>query len=1708
MREYNLVKNIAEGAEPINPSTGLPHRVKSLVQQLGESQKPKINRSSDPGAIAEDWNYKGVDTESYLDYGVNFEIGYDNDEARAQKQSSIEQVAKQIPKFAGKTALNVVGGLAGTIYGAGAAIVEGDFSALYDNAVMNKLEHMKESIDKALPVYNTNAYKDANFLQKMFLHPAQLSDELSDALAFTAGAVLTGMITGGAYNALLPVRALKAMHALDKAAKAGKGLNAMNSMASKMMGANAGRMASQLFFGANYEAMVETKHSMMELESKLRADLKKQNYSQEEIDKIVEEQVTSAEKFSWAANIGVVGGSNLLQFPSIFGVKYGQNLLKATRNNILLDADNVAKAAYKGYSKTGKIANNIWTAAKNPMTEGLWEEGMQGVISRTSTDYWSRAYDPEHKDSVNNFVNSFGRNILESYGTKEGWNEIGLGMLVGGMGSAGRGNLSVLGKNNALGKYGFHEDGSRREFWTGGIKGAFDERSQKRANIDKLVDEINKDPNVLPLIKAQYEGLIRHASIQKDQDRALEVDDKFGYLNHSHDKIHNWFRTRIKAGLYDEAVDQVEELRDMSPEEFSQELFGEKAEVSVNKFQQNQIIDSIVNKAKEAKSATELVDKVYTAQTKNPEDDNVREDLIHAVTTMKDVDGRITDMYRSVSDLTRGNITELHIRQVNNQLNKLKIEQIESLIKQGKLTEEQQTNAKEVLKRLRAEVKKDSKIVEGFELEEEEILNKWQEADPTGFATHLTEVYDMLSDVNKLTDRRGHFIDLYNRLLTREGQEEAKTKQEEVKPTETRQEDTKDPLTSLKEVNNNTVTSQELAQEIANDEVGMPEGVAQDPTEGQEVDWNNLINSAVNNRELDKIVDQIDTQEAMTPELFDSIATKRSELEAQPEQQSEETTQEEQEQESESTELTEQQIQEQRELFEEFTEEVAPQTKPETKKEGSLEDKKADIERISKLPYQERVSALIEAGIIASDLTFNLGNRFPIILNIAGTKVAFYRSSEGTGGKKKGAWTPMFGFGEHKGNPWLIKGDIDTQVNKNYNSKAIEEYTNILNKTLNWDHELDKGQVKNHPFLKVLKLAESQEAFNKELYGVEDLGIINGQSNVSGFINSKLSEINDKYDAELAALEQVQETEDDLPVGNGKTFSQASFDKGFKLLNKIVNDYKLDPATYTLPDIISKLQVFASPEEITSVFKALQSVMLSHQNMSGNSNVGDTLNYSWDGTKLVHSSQAEVSEPVEKIETIESTGELAPKDPNNNSKKLLDSLSIAFVAVETITTVNSDNTEDHRQVFEPSGKIKWNKNHNPLMDSSFIQEGTELKFVIEEGSIEDADNAQIGVYTETEPGVSVRLGALHKPDYVRENRMAVERFDSPAEAEAWLESEKAKLTEVRNLILSNENTTFVAKVSHRRIGMFNELGKNSSGVKQYNKVKDLAAKDPNIALGVQMEGEVRTNSNFPIQEIFEIPKGRNLILVPHPNGTVVPKIVDGTKLVNEQQVVKKLSKAVNDFLDNKITNKQLQVIVTRYSQAILGDKDIAKKGITIKQDKDNNRFVIINSVKIDSSNKDKIETNLNETYFRINKDLLVGDKAQDYAKEILSSNLLETDLDFNTVTNPKTGKQEQTYFHQITTEFEMPEQAGKKPEVIEEKVPTVKSSKDVNKRLESLEKLTDSLEFEDDISTPIATKNLSKEDLTKLHSELKLSLPLQEFLNTDSQTRDNIIKCR
>jgi hypothetical protein len=71
------------------------------------------------------------------------------------------------------------------------------------------------------------------------------------------------------------------------------------------------------------------------------------------------------------------------------------------------------------------------------------------------------------------------------------------------------------------------------------------------------------------------------------------------------------------------------------------------------------------------------------------------------------------------------------------------------------------------------------------------------------------------------------------------------------------------------------------------------------------------------------------------------------------------------------------------------------------------------------------------------------------------------------------------------------KGVIDTQVNVNYDSTGIKD-TDILNMTLNWDTEAESvKRVSDHVYFKVLNELASTEEFNKELYGVEDLGVTN-----------------------------------------------------------------------------------------------------------------------------------------------------------------------------------------------------------------------------------------------------------------------------------------------------------------------------------------------------------------------------------------------------------------------------------------------------------------------------------------------------------------------------------------------------------------------------------------------------------------------------------------
>ena len=146
------------------------------------------------------------------------------------------------------------------------------------------------------------------------------------------------------------------------------------------------------------------------------------------------------------------------------------------------------------------------------------------------------------------------------------------------------------------------------------------------------------------------------------------------------------------------------------------------------------------------------------------------------------------------------------------------------------------------------------------------------------------------------------------------------------------------------------------------------------------------------------------------------------------------------------------------------------------------------------------VNLLVKNGIIEKGYWGILGREI-IMANINGVKIPFYRSSNGTSGKKAGKWYQFFGFGNmdssSKDNDWFIKGSNknNNEIENGYGSIDIQRLTALFNKYLNWAGKHDKMNMHsvydftekgieggNHDFLG----PQRTEDINTILYGTKD----------------------------------------------------------------------------------------------------------------------------------------------------------------------------------------------------------------------------------------------------------------------------------------------------------------------------------------------------------------------------------------------------------------------------------------------------------------------------------------------------------------------------------------------------------------------------------------------------------------------------------------------
>ena len=410
----------------------------SLFQMINEVGIPKGNYDITGSRInLRDSRYR-LSTGEWIPKYENYINNIDNDDRLSRSQSGWEKTYRGLGKFIYKSALYGIGGVGQSVYGLKELVTKGTLSAMYDNSFARWLDDMDKRGDYTLNHYYSKEERDAGFLKSMFTTNFWTNDLLSGA-AFTAGAILSSYAFAGAglmNAARMGARIGATVAGLGRAASATKsGFNSM--LRAARIGRGIGKGLDNLtFIGTStlWEASVESRSGLMESEENFKQAYRNaygREASYEELMRFRNDNVDAANTI-FAANIGILTLSNIAMFGDMFGMDLGVD--KFIKRNIFgVGAERMDNGTLRAITpkKWQKIAGNTFNIIKRPVSEGLYEEGLQGVASKSAEDWVESRYNPMAIRQNIGYMEAIKNGFKETYGSSQGWKEIGIGMIIG-----------------------------------------------------------------------------------------------------------------------------------------------------------------------------------------------------------------------------------------------------------------------------------------------------------------------------------------------------------------------------------------------------------------------------------------------------------------------------------------------------------------------------------------------------------------------------------------------------------------------------------------------------------------------------------------------------------------------------------------------------------------------------------------------------------------------------------------------------------------------------------------------------------------------------------------------------------------------------------------------------------------------------------------------------------------------------------------------------------------------------------------------------------------------------------------------------------------------------------------------------------------------------------------------------------------------------
>ena len=430
-----------------------------------------------------------------------------------------------------------------------------------------------------------------------------------------------------------------------------------------------GTFARQQLHGTLFEAGVEAMHHGKELRDEMIRKYEEQYGQTIDAEQLatIDELVDSSQLSTFATNAALLTATNMAQFKEFsygirdlmaIGKKSGSKI--ATKDIIEETTEEGLKKFVPGFEKWSKfrnIADKTWTYTKNPIMEGVVEEGLQGVINNTFHEYNLHKYNPNGLTATMDLSTAFGEALGKQYGTVDGWEENMIGMILGGVGVP----MARRVKN---------EDGTSN--WkfemSGGIatdireKKAEKQDIQNRANfLQKTYDAFvtqdengNKKFDQAKFMSSIVTNAVETASIAQQRDGFVEAGDFKRAKDADSDMAFSFFKARYDTGRFQDSVDDmVNGIESMSVDDF-RNAFGYDSTVSDTELEKRKqdTIKSFTTQSENVKKSLRETDQLIPGA-----DENLRAGVAHAIFRNRNAEDRIQRISQEISYLTNNSVT-------------------------------------------------------------------------------------------------------------------------------------------------------------------------------------------------------------------------------------------------------------------------------------------------------------------------------------------------------------------------------------------------------------------------------------------------------------------------------------------------------------------------------------------------------------------------------------------------------------------------------------------------------------------------------------------------------------------------------------------------------------------------------------------------------------------------------------------------------------------------------------------------------------------------------------------------------------------------------------------------------------------------------------------------------------------------------------------